>query len=487
MSVHVLWPSPERARRPLCVDLDGTLVHADLLFEMFVRYIKKNPLRVFKVIGWFARGPACIKARLAQEVELDVRTLPTNARFIEWLQGEKKAGRKLVLCTAANESIATKVAAYFGLFDEVIASCDATNICGKAKAVRLVDRYGPKGFDYAANERKDLHVWRHANAAIVVAPPSLLERLRKEAITIERVFEVASASLSGRLKSWLRALRLHQWVKNVLVFAPLAAAHRLDDVQALASCVLAFVLFSLCASGGYIVNDLLDLDSDRAHPRKRQRPFASGDIPILHGLIGAAALIAGALAFAALTLPLAFAATLAVYLVTSLWYSLALKRVAMVDVLSLAGLYTLRIVAGGAAVAIVPSFWLLAFSVFLFLSLATAKRYAELHVANAAGRSTAPGRGYSVADLPLLQSSGIAAGYLAVLVLALYINSGAASMYRFEELLWCLCPLLLYWTNRVWLKTSRGTMHDDPVVFALTDRRSLIVFGLAALLVIIAT
>lgn len=487
MNAHLLWSSRGKTHRPLCVDLDGTLLCADLLLEMFVRYLKPNPLRVFYVMGWLVRGPAHLKARLAQQVELDVRTLPVNGRFVEWLQSEKSAGRKLVLCTAANETIAAKVAAHFGLFDEVIASCEAANVCGKVKAARLIERYGRKGFDYAANERKDLHVWRHANAAIVVASPSLLKRLRRESISVERTFEVASASLSSRLKSWLRALRLHQWAKNLLIFVPLATAHRLGDAEALASCALAFVLFGLCASGGYLVNDLLDLEADRAHPRKRLRPFASGDIPIVHGLFGAGALIVGSLVIAALALPLAFATTLALYLATSLWYSLALKRIAMVDVLSLAGLYSVRIVAGGAAVAIVPSFWLLAFSMFLFLSLAAAKRYAELHAANTAGKSDAPGRGYSVADLPLLQASGIAAGYLAVLVLALYVNSGAADMYRIPELLWLLCPLLLYWVNRVWLKTSRGKMHDDPVVFALTDRPSLGVFGLGVVLAFAAT
>lgn len=488
MNAHLLWSSSEVSKRPpLCVDLDGTLLNADLLLEMFVRYLKPNPLRIFRVLGWVLRGPAYVKARLAEHVELEVQTLPVNASFVEWLEAEKRAGRKLVLCTAANEAIAAKVAAHFGLFDEVIASCDATNVCGKVKAERLVSRYGAKGFDYAANERKDLHVWRLAHAAVIVAPPPLVKRLLRESIAVERTFEVASGSFRSRLKSWLRALRLHQWAKNLLLFVPLAAAHRIGDIGALTSCVAAFLLFGLCASGGYIVNDLLDLDADRVHPRKRLRPFASGAIPIVHGIVAAFILIVGTLVVAALALPLVFAATLALYLTTSLWYSIALKRIAMVDVLTLAGLYSIRIVAGGAAVAIVPSFWLLAFAMFLFLSLAAAKRYAELRAAHDAGKADAPGRGYSVADLPLLQSSGIAAGYLAVLVLALYVNSGAASMYRMPELLWLLCPLLLYWMNRVWLKTSRGRMHDDPVVFALTDRPSLIVFALSGVLAWFAT
>ncbi len=488
MSTQLSWsPHAASQRPPLCVDLDGTLLNADLLLEMFVRYIKPNPLRVFNVLGWSLRGSACLKARLAEQVDLDVETLPVNASFLEWLKAQKCAGRKLVLCTAANETIAAKVAAHFGLFDEVIASCDATNVAGKVKAEQLVARYGTKGFDYAANEHKDLHVWRVANAAVIIASPSLLRRLLRESIDVERTFEIASGSFRFRLKSWLRALRLHQWAKNLLIFVPLAAAHRIVDVGALADGLAAFFLFGLCASGGYIANDLLDLDADRVHPRKRLRPFASGDIPIVHGVVAAPLLIVGSLVIASLTLPVLFAATLFLYLATSLWYSVALKRIAMVDVLTLAGLYSMRIVAGGAAVAIMPSFWLLAFAMFLFLSLAAAKRYAELRTAHDAGKADAPGRGYSVADLPLLQSSGLAAGYLAVLVLALYINSEAETMYRFPELLWLLCPLLLYWMNRVWLRTSRGRMHDDPVVFALTDRPSLLVFALGGVLTWFAT
>lgn len=467
---------------PLCVDLDGTLLSADLLMEALVRYVKPNPLRVFRVFGWALRGPAHLKARLAAAVELEIKTLPVNEKFLDWLRGEKQAGRKLVLCTAANEDIARRIAAHFGLFDEVIASCSATNLSGRAKADCLAARYGGKGFDYAANERKDIHVWMQARFAIIVAPRGLLTRLAGESISIERTFEIECKTM----RCWLRALRLHQWTKNLLLFAPIAAAHRLDELGGILACTLAFVLFGLCASGGYIINDLLDLDSDRAHPRKRARPFAAGNISILHGMFAACALIGGSLGLAALFLPVAFAATLFLYLTMSLWYSLALKRIAMVDVLSLAGLYTVRIVAGGAAIAIWPSFWLLAFAVFLFLSLAAAKRYAELRVVLDSGRTDAPGRGYAVSDLPMLHTSGMAAGYLAVLVLALYVNSGAAAMYSYPPLVWLLCPLLLYWINRVWLKTFRGQMHDDPVVFALTDRPSLIVFALSATLAVIA-
>lgn len=467
---------------PLCVDLDGTLLATDLMIEALIRFLKPNPFRVFLIAVWLLGGPARVKAELGARVDLNPETLPVREAFVAWLRDQSRQGRHLILCTAANERVAAKIAAHFGFFDEVIASCATSNLCGRFKAQSLVARYGGGGFDYAANEYRDLHVWRQARRAIVVAPRKLAHRVAAEKIVLERSFEVEIHAL----QHWLSALRLHQWAKNLLLFAPLAAAHRLGDLSALLMCALAFVLFGMCASGGYILNDLLDLDADRSHPRKRYRAFAAGQLPLFHGMIFAAALIVVSLAVAALLLPLAFVLGLLFYLAMTFWYSLALKRIAMVDVLSLAGLYTVRVVAGGAAVAVVPSFWLLAFSMFLFLSLAAAKRCAELRSMLDAGRSTAAGRGYSVDDLPLLHSSGIAAGYLSVLVLALYVNSGAAMLYATPQLMWLLCPLLLYWINRIWLKTFRGQMNDDPVVFALTDRPSMAVFAASAVLVVAA-
>lgn len=470
--------SAQPDRIPLCVDLDGTLLGSDLLSESLVRFLTPNPLRVVYVAAWLARGIAPLKAELAARVELDAATLPVHGAFLEWLHGQRRAGRRLIMCTGANERAAMRVSEHFRVFDEVIASDGATNLSGRSKAARLVARFGEGGFDYAANERKDLHVWRRARAAVIVAPRRLLQRLADEPIAIERTFEIES----GDWRSWLSALRPHQWAKNLLLFAPIAAAHRLDDPQGLLACVLAFLLFGLCASGGYLINDLLDLDSDRAHPRKRARPFASGRIPLTHGVFVACALVGGSFQIAAFTLPLLFTATLMLYLAASLWYSLELKRIAMVDVLTLAGLYSVRVVAGAAVASVAPSFWLLALSMFLFLSLAAAKRYAELRGVLDSGRMSAPGRGYAVTDLPMLHSSGMTAGYLAVLVLALYVNSAASAMYSRQQLMWLLCPLLLYWTTRIWLKTFRGQMHDDPVVFALTDRPSISVFALAAVL-----
>lgn len=300
-----------------------------------------------------------------------------------------------------------------------------------------------------------------------------------------RPFPGAGARGARRPPALLRALRPHQWAKNALVFVPLVAAHRLADWPALLAAVLAFAAFSLCASAAYVVNDLLDLDADRAHPRKRHRPFASGALPVSVGRVLAPLLLAGGLVLG-LRLPHAFLALLLAYVGLTLAYSLLLKRIAMADVVVLAGLYALRILAGGAAAGVAVSSWLLAFSMFLFFGLAMLKRYTELRPLAAAGGGRAGGRGYEAEDLPLVLAAGVASGYLAVLVLALYINSTASeALYRHHEALWLLLPVLLYWTSRAWLLAVRGRMHDDPVVFALTDRVSLallIVFaGLVAL------
>ena len=284
-------------------------------------------------------------------------------------------------------------------------------------------------------------------------------------------------SLSHRVDAWHRALRLHQWAKNTLVFAPLIAAHHYLDTHAITATILAFVAFSLCASAAYIVNDLCDIEADRLHPRKRHRPFAAGELSVRAGITAAVSLLFAAIAIALFLLPLGFTGLLTCYFILTLWYSLRLKRKAIVDVLSLAGLYTLRILAGSAATNISPSFWLLALSMFLFLSLASAKRYVELRGLQQDGAPVA-GRGYTTSDLPLVLAFGVAAGFMAVLVVALYVQSDAASLYAYPYALWVVCPILLYWTSRIWLKAFRGQLHDDPVVFAMTDRPSLIAFVL---------
>ena len=448
---------------PLCVDLDGTLIRSDLLIESALALTGRNPLYLLCLPFWLLRGKAYFKRQIAKRATVDVGTLPYNTRVVVWLNEDNS--RPHVLCTASDRIFADAVAKHIGGFDEVIATDNKRNLSGKAKARELCKRFGEHGFDYAGNAAADLHVWRHARRAIVVnAANSLVQRVAGQCET-ERIFERDTHPE----RAWIAALRPHQWLKNLLVFLPLLTAHLLFVPHKLADAILGFVCFCLCASGVYLINDLLDLEADRRHPRKRLRPFAAGALPLGHGLIAATALAFAAFATAIL-LSYPFALVLFGYFVLTLGYSLVLKRIAMLDTVVLAALYTLRIVAGTAAIQIEPSYWLLAFSMFLFFSLAMIKRYTELNILLKSGGYHSIGRGYAVDDLPLIQSLGATSGYLAVLVLALYVNSTASeALYRHPHALWLLCPVLLYWISRAWLVAHRGAMHDDPVIFALTD------------------
>lgn len=467
---------------PLCVDLDGTLVRSDTLVENLLCLLRQGPWAAVLIGAWLIGGRARFKAKLASRCALDVASLPANDEFLEWLRQQYRRGRRLVLCTAANHAVAEKVSARFGIFERVIASTDSVNLAGRSKAKRLIEEFGEQGFDYAGNERRDLHVWAAGRNAIIVAPTAALRRRLATVPRVEQTFP-ADEQQAG---TWLRAMRIHQWSKNILIFLPAVASHSLIELPVLLASVLGFLIFGLCASGTYMLNDLMDLQADRQHPRKRKRPFASGELSLVKGLVVSFGLVGASLLLALAALGLPFFLVLSLYVAVTLWYSGALKRIAMVDVLVLASLYSTRVIAGSAATGIVPSFWLLAFSMFMFLSLAMAKRYAELKLMLSSGKSEISGRGYTADDLPLLQSSGLAAAYLSVLVLALYINSGAEVLYSRVEAIWLLCPLLLYWTSRVWLKTHRGQMHDDPVIFALTDRPSILTVGIAVVLILAA-
>jgi 4-hydroxybenzoate polyprenyltransferase len=463
---------------PLCVDLDGTLIRSDLLVESALALLAHKPLAIFSMFGWLLRGKAHLKRQIAQRVELDPSALPYNGELIAWLR-EQRAERQVVLCTASDVKLATPVAEHAAVFDEVIASDGHVNLSGSNKAKALVNRFGEKGFDYIGNAPIDLAVWKHARAALVVESGEALSKAAATVATVEKRFEVRA----GGIKAWAKALRVHQWIKNVLVFLPLLASHRAFEIDALATTLLAFLCFGLCASSVYLTNDLLDLPSDRQHHRKRNRPFAAGTLPLIAGPIAAVLLLIAGFGLAFFVSHQFVAVLLGYYLLTSA-YSIRLKRIMMLDVVVLATLYTTRILAGIAAIHTKPSFWLLAFSMFIFLSLAMVKRYTELLALQASGKVTASGRGYDVDDIPLIQSMGSSSGYLAVLVLALYIDSTASmSLYRHPHYLWMLCPLLLYWISRTWAIAHRGVMHDDPVVFAVMDRTSQILGVIAAVIV----
>jgi len=454
---------------PLVVDLDGTLLRTDSLHESTLLLLRAGPHRVFSLPVWLAGGKARMKREIAQRVDLDVADMPYHDELVAWIGAERERGRRIVLATAADEKVANAVSAHLGLFDEVIASDGAANRSAHQKAALLVEKFGERGFDYAGNSRDDLPVWERARRAIVVSASAGVRRAAAERTEIEREF----AAQRGGLRAWIKALRLHQWMKNLLLFLPLLGAHQIFDPALLTKAIVAFFAFGFCASSVYVVNDLMDLESDRHHPRKRLRPFALGVLSPLTGVAVAGLLLIAAFLTAWQVAP-TFFAWLAIYFAVTVAYTFWLKRKEIVDTMSLAALYTLRIIAGGAAVALPYSFWLLAFSMFLFLSLAFVKRYSELQVMLAQGRDEAKGRGYRTDDLPLIQTLGVVSGIAAVLVLALYINGDTVSrLYVRPEMMWLTVPILLYWITRMWIKTHRGLMHDDPVLFALRDAVSL--------------
>lgn len=468
---------------PLCVDLDGTLIQTDLLVESVFALLKKNLLYVFLLPLWLMQGKARLKQEIADRVDIDARLLPYHDAFLAFLKLEHHKGRRLILATASHEKFANAVGRHLDIFHAVFASTEKVNLSGTRKLSCLRNSLGNERFDYAGNAMVDLPILKYARHAILVRPERGVKKAVEEHVPVIRVFD---GRKEHPLKEYLKAIRLHQWLKNLLVFIPLVMAHRFNEFTLLFQAALAFLAFGLCASSAYLLNDLLDLPDDRQHPSKLNRPFAAGSISAIRGALLIPALFV--LAFGiALFLPIEFFGVLALYYALTLAYSIFLKRAALVDVLTLAGLYTLRIIAGAAAVSVVPSFWLLAFSMFLFLSLALVKRYTELLTLQKQQRENASGRGYTVLDLETLSHFGSASAYTAVLVLALYINSDSVrDLYRDPEIIWLLCPLLLYIVTRIWLLARRDDLHEDPVVFVIRDRRSQLLVGVGAILMWLA-
>jgi 4-hydroxybenzoate polyprenyltransferase len=472
--------SPVSVTRPLCVDLDGTLVRTDTLLESLLRLVKLSPLQALRVPIWLLRGRAHLKREVASRVELDVAALPYHAPLLDFLRCERANGRRLVLVSAADESIVRRVAAHVGIFDDVLASNGAVNLKGAHKRARLGEMFSAEGYDYAGNDRSDLAVWEGARNAIVVnASPRVMRRARAP---IARVFERERAGVRVLAK----AMRLQHWVKNLLVFVPVMMAHQLQNPSIVIAAMLAFFSFGLCASGVYLVNDLLDLEADRRHPSKRNRPLASGALSLRAGMGLAPLLLLASVAIGA-TLRGEFFATLLLYVILTVSYSVRIKDIVILDVIVLAGLYTIRVIAGSAATGVPPSPWLLAFSLFFFFSLALVKRYSELDALHQTPDGPKTTRGYHASDREQIASLGSASGYIAVLVLALYINSEAViALYREPTVLWLICPLLLYWISRIWLLAHRGQMHEDPVVFAIRDRVSYVVGACVAIVLFVA-
>ena len=466
--------------RVLVVDLDGTVVRSDLLFESFWAAMARDwrtPLRAGMAL--LRGGRAGLKDRLASDGPVDPGSLPYDEGVLEHVRRWRAAGGRTALVTASSQVLAQKVADHLDLFDEVHGSRGTRNLKGAHKAAFLTGRFGRGGFDYIGDAEADLPVWQAAHHAISVTPHQALRR-RLDALMADRPGSVTHLPAAPVTRSaYLRALRPHQWLKNALVFVPMLAAHQLTGAT-LGQSVLAFAVFSLVASSVYLLNDLLDLAADRAHPRKRRRPLASGALPLAQGTALAPLLLVAGLALA-LPLGWAFVGVMAVYYAATLAYSLTLKRKVIIDICVLAGLYTLRIVAGGTATGIELSVWLLAFSIFFFFAMAAVKRQAELVDGEAAGTARVHGRGYRVSDLPLVSMMAIASGYLSVLVMALYIYAPEVrDLYGRPEALWGICLVLLYWVSRMVMVTHRGMMHDDPIVYAVRDRISLVCLALIA-------
>ena len=455
--------------RPLCVDLDGTLVKSDTLVDSMLVLLRTRPLAAFSLPAQVFGGKAAFKAYVTGHVSLDVVHLPYNRKLLHYLQEQRQHGRAIYLATGADERLARRVADHLGIFTDVLGSDGTTNLTGNRKLDSLRGRLGSGEFDYIGNDTPDLPLLAHAAEPQVANPSLRLRReLRTHGIRPTRTFEER-----GRLlQSAVKALRPHQWAKNLLIFLPLLLAHIVAPAR-LSAALLAFISFSLAASATYIVNDLLDIEADRRHPKKRFRPFASGDLAAFTGLAIVAAFLLLAL-IGARFLPLAFLGWLIFYLVTTLGYSMYLKRVALVDVVVLSGLYTLRLLAGSAATGSHISQWLAGFSIFLFFSLAIVKRFAELENLRSSGSPPRNDRGYLVADIGQLRSFGTSSAFAATVIFANYISSREViTLYRHPERLWLIMPLMILWLCRVWLLASRGNLNEDPLVFALTDKMSL--------------
>lgn len=470
-----------RSGNVLAVDLDGTLVRTDLTYESFWSAFGRSWTVPFVAAARLWHGRPALKRRLAELGKVNVGDLPYDAEVLNYIRSWRLEGGRTALVTASDQELATKVADHLGEFDEVYGTT-GINLKGSRKAAFLVEKFGEKHFAYVGDSAADLPVWEKASKAITVHAPGAL-RARVDAVNGN------SAHLSAAgvpLSVYVAALRPHQWLKNLLVFVPMLMAHEFT-VATIVRSIVAFVSFSLIASAVYLVNDLLDLSADRAHPRKRNRPLASGALPIAHGTFLSPFVFLAGFALA-VSIDLAFAGIMAIYFVATIAYSIDLKRRLVIDICALAGLYALRVLAGGLATHISPSVWLLAFSIFFFYSLAAIKRQAELIDSAAAGRIKIQGRSYRPHDVPLMASMAASAGYVSVLVMALYVNSAdVLEHYSQPKLLWGICLVLLYWISRMVMVTHRGRMHDDPIVYAARDRISRFCLLLISALVAGAT
>jgi 4-hydroxybenzoate polyprenyltransferase len=470
-----------RPQHPIAVDLDNTLLCTDTLHESLVGVVKSCGFRALSLVRALFHGKAAFKRDVTSMIALDPVGLPYDKALLEFLVTQKKKGRKLGLITAADQSIADAVAMHLDLFDVARGSDGIINLSGEAKLAAIQAAFGPH-FAYAGDSKVDRPIFSAAESVILAGPVDRLKGLLPSGKPIEAVFPRRSAGI----RIWAKALRIVHWSKNVLVFVGPILGFQILNASMLLSAITLFILLGLLASATYIINDLFDLAADRAHHHKRRRPFASGAIPISHGIFGACALVSLSFAFGFALLPIAAAFALVAYFVLTLAYSFILKTQPIADIIVLAGLFTIRILAGSLLIPGQISPWLLTFSMFFFLGLATIKRYAELERVVRAGGMKIVSRGYTAQDTPLLLIIGVGSAFSAIVIFMIYlINEQYPShLYVHPSLLWAVMPILLLWTLRIWHLAVHGLMDEDPVVFAFRDRLSLFLGGcIAALLV----
>jgi len=456
---------------PIYVDLDGTLIKTDLLLEGIIALLKSSWTALFLLPLWLLRGKAYLKDRIARRVSINPALLPYNAELLDYLKEQASSGHKVYLASASHIAYVRPIAEHLGFISGVLASDAQVNLKGNRKAQRILEHANGEAFIYAGDAAADIPVWEHCAEAIVVNAPRRVEEAVRKTGRPVRIFRDRR-----RPVMYLREFRIHQSSKNLLLFVPAFTSNMYTHVQAMSSLLVLFCAFVMTTSGTYIINDLLDLNSDRQHRTKRLRPLASGEMPISHALVLIVILISAGHIVAA-TVSVYCALVLFMYMLITLSYSLYLKTVIIVDVIILAFLFTIRVIAGAVAIQVSLSVWLVAFSIFIFLSLALVKRCTELSMLADHGLTSTSGRDYRVSDLPFLNSMGIASAYIAVLVIALYLESPNASrQYQTPQALWLICPLLLYWISRLWIKTARREMSDDPIIYTLKDRTSWYAF-----------
>lgn len=474
----------EETQRIVVVDLDHTLLLHDTLHEQLAR-ILFQPARLPGLLAALTRGKAALKAYCTDHIDLNLDTLKTSAEVIAFIEAERANGSRIVLCTAADARLAKNVADRVGLFDEVIGTEHGNNLKGAAKAELLAARF-PRGFVYAADHSSDLAVWEKSDGIVLAgADARTAEKARRLDKPILQVFP--KEKHSSILSAWVKALRMHHWAKNLLIFVPVMLAHQWSDFALLTKIFSGFLLLLATTSASYVVNDLADLDADRQHATKRSRPIASGAIPITQ-----------AIAFAVITIPVAiflafplnplFGGALLTYLVLTLGYSFGLKGIPLLDVFIIGLLFTIRLVMGTVFIDAALPLWLLTFSMFFFFSLAMAKRHTEIMRANTVGGDSIGYRGYEAADWPLTLAIGISAGLGSLIILVLYMVEEAFRVvgYTRPPALWLIALLLSIWIGRIWLLTHRGKMNDDPVVFALKDRVSQVIAAAIGLCFLVA-